>query len=269
MNMAMTSCERMLAAIECAELDCVPCSFMLFFALRRRCDDDEQFIRKQVELGLDAVIPVDIPGRPCAPGTAYGSPTYPISQPLPEPYVDVQQWREEHAHGPDILHKQWTTPDGTLKSEVRLTPDWAGLQDVPLFDDYLVPRAQKFPVEKREDIAALRHVLGRPTAEQMKQFSADLAVARELANELGLLVQLGEGMGVDAGAWLCGLERQIFYAVDDPGMVEELAQILHEWNMAWMEVTVGEGVDLSFAVVGTRARTSGHRQCMSGSYSPI
>ena len=109
MPATMTSRERMLAAIENRDVDYVPCSFMIFAALRSRCESDEQFVRAQVEMGLDPVVPIatwastrgrehrDLPGIPMR---------YP-------PEVEVRQWREERDDGPDILHKEYVTPDGT------------------------------------------------------------------------------------------------------------------------------------------------------------
>jgi len=226
MTTQMTSRQRMLAALECRETDYVPCSFMFFSALRGRCDSQEEFVRRQVQMGLDAVAPrVDI-GRPFPP------------------QVQVRQWREERAEVPDILHKEYVTPDGTLKTEVLSTEDWPYPNHVPLFDDYLVPRARKFPVEGPEDLAALRHLLVVPEPDDVARFRANAALAQELASELDLLVTGQMGLGLEAGAWLCGMQQLIFHAVDRPAMVDELAQILHEWNLARMKEVLAVGVDL-------------------------
>ena len=50
----MTPKERMLAAIEGREYDYVPCSFMMFFNLARKCKTQAEFVEKQLQLGLDA-----------------------------------------------------------------------------------------------------------------------------------------------------------------------------------------------------------------------
>ncbi len=223
----MTSRQRMLAAIECAETDYVPCSFMIFAALQNRCKSTEEFVRRQVELGLDTFLDIRMP-----------------LQPVPGPQVQIRQWREEDSDGPDILHKEWGTPDGTLKSEVRLTADWVDLEDVPLFNDYLVPRAQKFPVETPDDLAALQHVLTPPRPQDMAQFRAELAAAKELAAELNLIVAVGRSLGLEAAAWLCGIRQLIFHAVDRPEMVDALAQLLHDWNVAWMQEVLPLRMDL-------------------------
>ncbi len=240
MSGGMNSRERMLGAIECRETDYIPCSFMIFAALRGRCDSDEEFVRRQVQMGLDAAVPTaswasarnpehrDLPG---------------IDLPFP-PQVQVRQWREERSDGPDLLHKEYVTPDGTLKTEVLATEDWPYPNHVPIFDDYLVPRAAKFPVESKADLAALRHLLAPPEPDDVARFRANADLARKLATELDLLLTGGMGLGLEAGAWLCGMQQLIFHAVDRPQMVDELAEMLHAWNVARMREVLALGVDV-------------------------
>lgn len=237
---AMTSRERMLAALENRDVDYLPCSFMIFAALRSRCDSDEEFVRRQVEMGLDPVIPTatwastrgqehrDLPGIPMR---------YP-------PEVEVRQWREERDDAPDILHKEYVTPDGTLTTEVLATPDWPYPNHVPLCDDYLVPRATKFPIEGPEHLPALRHLLAPPQPQELAFFHENAARARALAEELELLVTGGMGVAMDAMGWLCGMQEGIFHAMDRPEMIDELAGIIHEWNLARMREVLATGVDI-------------------------
>ncbi|GAG42555.1 unnamed protein product, partial [marine sediment metagenome] len=49
-----SSRERLLAAIDGAAGAPVPCSFMIFRALRGQCADEFEFARRQRDLGLDA-----------------------------------------------------------------------------------------------------------------------------------------------------------------------------------------------------------------------
>ncbi len=236
----MTSRERMLAALQCREVDYVPCSFMIFSALRARCDSDEEFVRRQVEMGLDPVVPTaswssarnvehrDLPG---------------IDLRYPDD-VEIRQWREEVADGPDVLHKQYRTPAGTLETEVLETEDWPYPGHVPLMDDYLVPRARRFPVQEREDLQALRHVLGPLHDEAVADFRRRAEEAKALAAELDLLVSAGMGVGLEAGVWLCGQQELLFLAHDEPEMVEELGEIIHEWNAERMRAMLEVGVDL-------------------------
>ncbi|MGC9319542.1 MAG: uroporphyrinogen decarboxylase family protein [Armatimonadota bacterium] len=236
----MTSRERMLAALGCREVDYVPCSFMIFAALRGRCDSDEEFVRRQVEMGLDPVVST----------ASWASARNPEHRDLPgidlryPDDVQVRQWREEVADGPDVLHKRYITPAGTLATEVLETEDWPYPGHVPLMDDYLIPRARRFPVESPDDLPALRHLLAPPHPDQVRRFRDHAAQAKALAEELDLLLSAGVGVGIEASAWLCGQKELIYHAVDRPAMVEELAGIIHEWNAARMREVLSVGVDL-------------------------
>ena len=240
MPQSMTSRERMLAALSCAEVDYTPCSFMIFAALRARCSSDEEFVRREVAMGLDA----------CVATSSWASARNPEHRDLPgidlryPPQVQVRQWREAGSDGPDTLHKEYRTPDGVLTAKVLETEDWPHPGHVPLMDDYLVPRGVKFPIEGPEDLPALRHVLAPPHPDDVAAFRKGAGDARRLADELGLLLTGGMGVGIEAGAWLCGQEELVYLAVDQPEMIEELAEIIHEWNAARMREVLKVGVDL-------------------------
>ena len=57
-----SSRQRMLAALDQQEPDHTPCSFMLYNALKATCRGYEEFILRQIELGLDPY--VQLPARP-------------------------------------------------------------------------------------------------------------------------------------------------------------------------------------------------------------
>ncbi len=236
----MTSRERMLAAIECQPVDHVPCSFMIFAALRGRCDSDEEFVRRQVEMGLDAFVATaswasarnlehrDLPG---------------IDVRYPDE-VEVRQWRQERSGEPDVLHREYRTPDGTLKTEVLETEDWPCPGHVPLMDDYLIPRGQRFPVGDDSDLDALRRLLDEPHPDDVRAFHEAAAGAKGLARELDLLLTGGMGVGMDAAAWLCGQQELMLLAIDEPEMIDELAEIIHRWNARRMEEVLRADIDL-------------------------
>ena len=54
----MSRSQRILAAFECRATDYVPCSFMIFTALHDRCPSEEESVRYQRDMGLDAVVPL-------------------------------------------------------------------------------------------------------------------------------------------------------------------------------------------------------------------
>ena len=237
----MTSRERMQAAITCRSVDRVPCAFMIFEALRRQCAGHEEFVDRQLAMGLDAVVDVgawgwgrpafqtDLPGIPVETGEG----------------VEVRHWLEAPDDTPcEVLCKEITTPDGALTAKVHLTPDWAHLQEVPLFDDWLVPRSREFLVKTRADLRALRHLLTPPSPHACETAAQVAAEARAFADERGVLLQAGWGVGLEAGVWLCGLERLVWAGIDEPVFVDEFAEMAHEWNVSRMRPVLEAGVDL-------------------------
>ncbi|MBD3293647.1 MAG: hypothetical protein GF393_12040, partial [Armatimonadia bacterium] len=115
---------------------------------------------------------------------------------------------------------------------------------IPIMDDYLIPRARRFPVSEHSDLNALRWLLTPPDPDDVAAFCEASAGAKALADELGLLLTGGMGIGMDAAAWLCGQQELMFLAVDEPEMVDELSEIIHEWNAARMRGVLEVGVDV-------------------------
>jgi hypothetical protein len=140
----MTSRDRMLAAISGGESDYVPCSFMIFSALRAQSRDDLDAVSRQIALGLDPMVEL----------ATWGSGSGPDNADLPgpplrfHPEVRVEEWvAEEEDVGP-VIHRRYDTPDGPLLA-VRWTRD--PMEHVPLFDDWVIP-VLPFLVETDEDL---------------------------------------------------------------------------------------------------------------------
>lgn len=234
MRQSFTSRERMLTALESREADYVPCSFMIFTALLERYQDQSDFIGRQLELGLDAKVEL---------------PEFPIR---PHPEVEVKEWKEKPVGQKyPLLHKQYNTPSGTLTAVVRKTEDWPYGDNVPLFDDFLIPRSEKFLVTGKEDLESVRFLFAEPTSEDIREFRQKSAKLKEFASNKGLLVSAGWQtgmdpgcMGMDAVMWLCGMKEAVLLAVDQPEVIEELVRIISEWNLNRMEIYLDEGVDL-------------------------
>jgi len=240
MERKSSSRERMLTALENKESNYIPCSFMIFSALEEECKNQFEFIERQLELGLD--VKVELPELPFRF----------------HPEVKVKEWKEKTESG-DLLHKEYHTPSGKLNCIVRKTEDWPYGDSVPLFNDYLVPRCQKFLIEKREDLEPLRYLFSKPTADDISIFREQANKLKKFATRKGLLVSGGwrfsfgsekgidrDGgtMGADALLWLCGIERAILLAMEEPETIQELLQIISEWNMKRMEIYLEEGIDL-------------------------
>ena len=192
MTPSMTSRERMLAALECGEPDHVPACFMIFSALRNQCADEWEFVDRQLEMGLDAVVRVPLisPTAKIDYGDLHGLPARFAEG------VETRTWREE-APGERyaLLHKEYQTPAGTLTTVVNETEDWPYPGYIPLFDDYICPRARTFPVNGTQDLPALRYLLTEPAAEDVDALHAQAKQAREFADDRGVLLEGGWGVG--------------------------------------------------------------------------
>ena len=237
----MNSRERMLLALGSNKPDYVPCNFMIFAALETKCNDQFEFIEKQMALGLDARVAI---------------PELPFRY---HPEVRVKQWKEIEEGGEyPVLHKDYITPAGILTSKVRKTEDWPYGDSVPLFNDYLAPRSKKFLIERKEDLKSFKFLLAEPTSDDISNFRDEARRLKKFADEKGLLVSGGwrsrgaekgidkDGgvMGADSLLWLCGAEKAIFLTMDKPEMIRELLEMIAAWNMKRMEIHLEEGIDL-------------------------
>lgn len=229
----------MLAALSGESPTHVPCSFMIFTALRSQCSSQTEYLNKQMAMGLDTVVEIpycetnrtvltaDLPGLPVVFSSK----------------VSVRHWVEDVSGG-KLLHKTYETPDGTLHTVVERSEDWPYGDEVPLFNDYVIPRARRFPVASEQDLAPLRHLLELPGAEALGAFRDEARVLKRFAVEKGLLTASGRGGGVDVACWLCGIENLIFHAVDTPEFLDELLEIIGNWNRRRMHLVLDIGVDL-------------------------
>jgi hypothetical protein len=216
---------------------------MIFAALRNRCRDAEEFVRRQVQMGLDTVVELH---PHFAPGS-YGwwehrdLPGLPVRY---HPAVEIVETSTPGPQGQVILRKEYHTPAGTLYTEVQRSADWPYGGHVPFLDDYLIPRARKHLVTGPEDLAPLQYLLQPPTAQDLAAFRRWAEQARRLAEELGLLLAGGWGAVGDVACWLCGLEELIWLALDEPDFVADLLGIIAAWNRQRMQVMLEAGVDL-------------------------
>jgi hypothetical protein len=241
MVLKMTSRERMIAALDCREPDRVPLSFMLFNGLKSTSTDYKDFIQRQLEMGLDAF--VELPPRPpVVVNDHYNLHGIPVNY---HPSVVINEWIEHIEDEEDpIMIKEYKTPAGTLRTEVRQTEDWRWGAHVPFLDDYLVPRSRKFLIDEEGDLAALEYLLVNPTPDEIEQFKAESQPMISLANENDLLLAGGWGVGADLIGWVYGLQRMLFAVYDQPDFIKRFLNLIAVWNRKRMEVVLDSGVDL-------------------------
>lgn len=237
----LTSRQRMLAALNHQEPDHIPCSFMLYGGLKSICKDYEEFLRRQLQMGLDVF--VELPPRPpVVVNDHYNLHGLPVNY---DRRVKIREWQEDSDEGRwPILIKEYETPAGTLRAEVFKTDDWRWGNHVPFLDDYIIPRSRKFLVTEEEDLEALRLLLVPPTRDEMEALIADSRSALSLAKQEDLLVAGGWGVGADLVGWICGLENMIHLPYDQPEFFRSLLDLIAVWNRKRMNVLLNLGIDL-------------------------
>ena len=236
-----SSRERMLAALSGEEPDHTPCAFMIFGALRDRCRSYAEYVERQVELGLDAFVELP-PRHPVVVNDWYNLHGLPVRH---DPRVEIREWLERRREEPvPVMVKEYHTPAGTLRTEVRQTADWRWGDHVPLFDDYLVPRSAKFLVTGPQDLEPLRYVLAPLSENDIATFREEARHALAQARSHGLLVAGGWGAAADVVAWLTGFEGMVVLAAEQPEFMEALLDLVAQWNRRRLEVLLDVGIDL-------------------------
>jgi len=223
----MSSRERMLAAFACREPDYVPCCFSAFSALRARCRDLDEFVQRQLDMGLDVAVPL---------------PELPVRH---APEVQIREWVErDPSQRYPVLHKEYMTPAGPLRTSVLWSEDWPHGEHVPFFDDYLIPRSIKPLITADDSLDALRYLLAPPTDEDVERMRTQHAEARRIAREHDLATACYYGQVGDVACWLAGMQQLMLMAVDEPEFVHRFLSIIEEWNARRVGLMLEQGPDL-------------------------
>jgi uroporphyrinogen-III decarboxylase len=237
MTRNLSSRQRLLRAIDGQDVDYVPCSFMSFAILRSRLRQDWYAVaREEKAMGLDPLLFIPTASRASRR-------EHPDLRGLPVrlgPEVKLREWVEDGL----VLHKEYETPAGTLSTRVRLSDDWPHGEHVPFLDDYQVPRTDKPLVTGPDDLPALSFLLTPPSPEDEAAFDQEAATARQFAQQEGVLLAGGWGVGMDMANWLCGMQPLMLLALDQPDFVTDLLEMIHHWNVARMRVVLSAPIDL-------------------------
>jgi hypothetical protein len=214
---------------------------MLFGALRSRSGYYADFIHQQLALGLDAFVQIP-PRPPVVVNDHYNLHGLPVQY---DPRVRISEWVERIAgEEHPVLIKEYATPAGVLRAEVRQTEDWRWGDHIPFLDDYIVPRSRKFLVTEPADLEALRFLLVPPTQQEINAFQDESESAIALARHEELLLAGGWGVGADLIGWIYGLDQMIYLPYDNPKFFQELLDLITAWNRSRMEVVLAAGIDL-------------------------
>jgi len=235
MRSTLSSRDRLLCAIRREEPDHVP-----LWNLWRNRDIPFQYRNQTeraeavLELGLDDTLLL----QPPLNKTEH----YDVNR-VPGVEISVRQVEEE-GESYLLLIKEYKTPSGPLRQVVRRTEDWLYGGDVRLFSDYNVSRSKEFVVKGPADLPRLRHLLCEPTPRQIAEFRETAAQLRQDAQRLGVLLEGGWTALGDAAVWLLGMEQVLFLQMDEPQFLEELLDLLCDWELRRMELLIDEGVEV-------------------------
>jgi hypothetical protein len=150
-----------------------------------------------------------------------------------------------------VLAREYLTPKGSLKHEVRQTGEhqaegWVIQPDVvPLLEDFNIPRAVRHVVTEPEDVGRLAFCYRPPDKAACSWFADRMSAVQEFRDREGIAVQAWAGFGMDAVVWFCGTEGAIMLALDHPGEFQELLDAVTETDRARVELAARHpGVDL-------------------------
>ena len=227
MKTTMTSRERLTAAMDLAETDHVPLWCLWSY-------DQDPFNRSDelarvdavLELGMDDTLWLHAPWR--------------IS-----PEVEVSAWSEP-VPGADhfLMHKRYVTPAGTAEHVLRSSEYLDRPESIGVVGDLNMSHSTKHLVEGRQDLGALRYLLGDPDSSQLRHFRERAEVLRRAAEARQVLL---EGAYVSLGdtvAWLMGAQNLIYACADDPDFMEELLEVIWRWHVRQIEILLDEKVDV-------------------------
>ena len=222
MRDAMTSGERVNAAIELKELDRVPIVFRTIQCMDYHWRGPIERANYLLALGCDDMLQFALP-ECCSP------------------QVKTRVWTEDARPYP-ILHKEWSTPAGKLHASVYVTDDWR-VDDVPLYSDHAWSRGLDFPVKSREDFAALDHILYDPFRGVSKEYRRTCEELVRSARQIGVAVWGIMSPSPLYAMGFIGGKRSMFASVDEPEFFQELITRVGRWSRRGMEWLIDLGVD--------------------------
>lgn len=189
--------------------------------------DDFERVKRWLMLGVDDVIDVSFPWSI-------------------HPDVKKTVWQEGK-----VICCAYETPEGTLLQKVKRTdevilPGWVVAPESPkLFEDFNLPRSEKFPVVSKDDIKLLKYLLCPPSKEEITKYKEKIEAIKKFATEKGVAVQGWSAFGMDGVVWLMGAENAIFSAMTEPDFFQELVDTIYRFDVMRTErmIDIG-GIDI-------------------------
>jgi len=230
MKACMTSKERMLGTLEYRKVDYIPCSFMMFFNLTNKYKKQKESTEEELRMGMDAVVNVGTLEHSFHPDTKY------------------KEWVGKK-DGNKYFYRKLETPAGPLTQRVIQRNNWPTEDFFPIFDDYIIPRAEEVFLKPEKDLEKLKYLLGPFSKESIDKLKSQAKEAKKIADKHGLLQIAGEMCrnlfnegkysliaGADVMSWLSGFEDIMTLSLTKPEIIKEYVNIINEWNMHQIEI---------------------------------
>jgi hypothetical protein len=244
---AMTSRERILAAIRREEVDHLPLGQLFHSTIMETPKELQwrnQFERAKVmkDLGLDPLIDIWMPA-PEAP-----------------PEIPVRKWMEDDPDGPHkLLCAAYETPAGTLTAKVvrteedwyeqthyKFLPQWNGdafrrsdeYDRIDMVDDYFTRRYKVPLVKGPEDLDAFAYLLKPPSGGYRDLWIKNALKAKAIAAELGVATQARRVSVGDWFMWVCWIEDFCVEMIGNPDYVNRFYDICQTYNKAIVDMVL-------------------------------
>ena len=185
-------------------------------------EDDFQRVLAWQSLGIDDILDVSVPWS-IDPGVTWQ-----------DSAVEAGELDEQYP----VNIREYKTPSGKLRHAIKKTgeeigPGWV-LQpkDVPLFEDFNIPRAVKHIITEAKDIPAVQHLYLPPDADKVDWFETRMGKVKAFADKYSVPVQAWSAFGMDAVVWMTGVQGAIYLAMDAPDDFALLFENITETDLA-------------------------------------
>jgi hypothetical protein len=197
-------------------------------------EDDFARVLAWQSLGVDDILDVSVPWS-CHPEVTWTDSILPAGNETPYP----------------IAERTYFTPAGELQHAVRLTgegpgPGWVVQpQNVPLFEDYNIPRGVRHAVSHPDHIPHIRYLYQGPDARARLWFEERMQQVRTFADEHQIAVQAWSAFGMDGVVWLTGVQNAVLMAMEAGTEFGELVDSVFAADYARTELALTTpGVDI-------------------------
>jgi len=222
--MVMTSKERILRTIHFESTDYVPLAISCFNALAMRTANAEEYLTRQLELGIDVVVHL------------------PLLLSERHHQVEVEVWLDEHEPTPRI-HKVYKTPKGTLEA-IADAPNLPPSEH-SLLDQYLTSHAKKNFVCDEADLGPLEYLFAEPGADAIAISREQCAAMKQFAADHNLAtIGFGGDPGISDLWHLAGPEQVATWGLTQPEFLREALRIITRQQSILREVVLEARPDI-------------------------